>query len=139
MYFHYVWIISPGKGQGPLFEQTWIPFTQGCIVLILVEIGCEVLEKKIFKFRLDVFSLFRKCIFTICNYLLLEKGRALHLNKVESPSPKDALCLVGLKLVEWFWRRWKVYVNNDNNDSDVDRQRVNFYQTSSIELLTQVS
>ena len=32
-------------------------------------------------------------------YLPLEKGRALHLNKIESPSPKDALCQVWLKLV----------------------------------------
>ena len=39
----------------------------------------------------NVFSLIR-------NYLPLEKGGALHLNKLESPSPKDALCQVGLKL-----------------------------------------
>ena len=27
------------KGGAPLFEQTWIPFTQGCFMPILVEIG----------------------------------------------------------------------------------------------------
>ena len=33
---------------------------------------------------------------------------ALHFNKLESPSPKDALCQVWLKLAQWFWkRRWK--------------------------------
>ena len=49
----------------------------------------------------NVFSLFR-------NYLPMEKGGALHLNKLESPSPKDALCQVWLKLAQWFWRgRWK--------------------------------
>ena len=33
---------------------------------------------------------------------------ALLLNKLESPSPKDALCQVWLKLAQWFWRRrWK--------------------------------
>ena len=49
----------------------------------------------------NVFSLFR-------NYLPLEKGRALHLNKLEFPLPKDALCQVWLKLAQWFWRRrWK--------------------------------
>ena len=49
----------------------------------------------------NVFSLFR-------NYLPLEKGRTLYLNKLESPSPKDALCQVWLKLAQWFWRRrWK--------------------------------
>ena len=46
----------------------------------------------------NVFSLFR-------NYLPLEKGGALHLNKFESPSPKDALCQVWLKMAQWFWRR----------------------------------
>ena len=39
------------------------------------------------------------------NYLSLEKVRALHLNKLESPSPKDALCQVWLKLAQWLWRR----------------------------------
>ena len=49
-----------------------------------VEIDPVVLVKMNF-----VFSLFR-------NYLPLEKGRA-HLNKLEFPSPKDALCQVWLK------------------------------------------
>ena len=56
----------------------------------LVEIGLVVLEKKIFNF-LNVYFLFR-------NYLPLEKGRALHLNKLESPSAKDALFQVWLRL-----------------------------------------
>ena len=46
----------------------------------------------------NVFSVFR-------NYLPLDKGGALHLNKLESISPKDALCQVWLKLALWFWRR----------------------------------
>ena len=46
-------------------------------MLSLVEIGPVVLEKKIFNF-VNVFSLFH-------NYLPLEKGGALHLNKIESP------------------------------------------------------
>ena len=46
----------------------------------------------------NVFSLFR-------NYLPLEKGGVLHLNKLESPSPGDNLCQVWLKLTQWFWRR----------------------------------
>ena len=40
----------------------------------LVENGSVVLEKKIFEFL--------QCIFTIRNYLPLEKGGALHLNKL---------------------------------------------------------
>ena len=63
----------------------------------MVEIRSVVLEKIFFNF-VNVFSLF-------LNFLLLEKGRALHLNKIESPSPKDALCQVWLKLAKWFWRK----------------------------------
>ena len=47
---------------------------------------------------INVFSILR-------NYLPCENGVALHLNKLESPSPKDALCQVWLKLAQWFWRR----------------------------------
>ena len=36
---------------------------------------------------------------------LYENLLVLHLNKLESPSPKDALCQVWLKLNQWFWRR----------------------------------
>ena len=46
------------------------------------------------------------CIFLLFSYYLpLEKGATLHLNKLESPPPKDDLCQVWLKLAQWFWRR----------------------------------
>ena len=32
------------------------------------------------------------------------------LNKLESPSPKDALCQVGLKLAQWFWRSGEYFL-----------------------------
>jgi hypothetical protein len=35
----------------------------------------------------------------------LEKGNPLHLNNLESPSPKDDLYQVWLKFAQWFWRR----------------------------------
>ena len=35
----------------------------------------------------------------------LEKGVAFHLNKLESPPPKGALCQVWLKWAQWFLRR----------------------------------
>ena len=92
------WLSFLGKGQDPSFEQNWIQFTMpGCFVLSLVEIGQAVLEKKILKF-VNVFSPFR-------NYLPFGKDVALDLNKLESPSPKDTLCQVWLKLAQWFWRR----------------------------------
>ena len=34
------------RGNGPSFEQTWIPFTQGCFMPSLVKIDPVVLEKK---------------------------------------------------------------------------------------------
>ena len=46
MYLHYFVIISPWKRAGPSFEQNWIPFTQGCFLPSLVEIGSVVLEEK---------------------------------------------------------------------------------------------
>ena len=48
----------------------------------------------------NVFSLFR-------NYLPSKKSVALHLNNLESPSPRYALYQVLLKFAQWFMRRWK--------------------------------
>ena len=62
-----------------------------------------VLGKKIFKFR--------QCIFALSKCLSLAKGVALHLNKLEFPSPKDALCQLWLKFAKWFWRRFLNFVN----------------------------
>ena len=44
--------------------------------------------------------------------------------KLESPSPKDALCQVWLKLAQWFWRmRWKCEKFTDGRtDRWTDRQ-----------------
>jgi hypothetical protein len=56
-----------------------------------------VLEK-IFKKNFSIFLLF-------CYYLPLERDNSLHLNKLESPHPKDDLCQVWLKLAQWFRRR----------------------------------
>ena len=79
-----------------LFKQIRIPFTQGCFVPSLVEIGPVVPQED--------FKLFR-CIF--CTSLLspLAKGMAIQVNWLEPPSPKDAFCQVWLKLAQWFWRR----------------------------------
>ena len=44
--------------------------------------------RKIFLKVVGVFSIFH-------NYLLLEKSMTLHLNKLKSPLPKDALVEVG--------------------------------------------
>ena len=52
---------------------------------------------------LNVFWLF-------LDYLPFEKGMALHLTKIESPSPKNALCQVWLKLDQWFWKRFHLKI-----------------------------
>ena len=79
-----------------LFEQSWIPFTQGWFVPSLIEFGPVVL--KIFFFKFQCFLLFRY-------HLPLGKGDPLHLHKFELSSPKDDLYQVWLKLAQWFRRR----------------------------------
>ena len=78
-----------------------------------------------FLFFVNVLSLFR-------DNLHLGKGGTLHLNKLESPKAKDAMCQVLLKLapmiVEKKMKIWKVY--NTNNDDNDDGQRTNFDQKS---------
>ena len=59
-------------------------------------------------FRRSRFLNFVNVFTLLCNYLPMENVPALHLNKLEFPLPKDALCQVWLKLGQWFWRRrWK--------------------------------
>ena len=60
----------------------------------------------------NVFSLF-------CNNLPLQKGGALHLYKLESPSLKDALCQVWLKNFWWRWKceKYKIHVHKHKNNS----------------------
>ena len=63
----------------------------------------------------NVFSLF-------LNYLPLERGRALNLNKLESISLKDVLCQVWLKLTQWFWRGSE-NMKSEETDGRVDWQQ----------------
>jgi len=46
--YMYLPIFGLLKGPAPLFEKIWIPISQACFLLSLVEIGLVVLEK-IFK------------------------------------------------------------------------------------------
>ena len=107
-----------GKGRGPSFEQTWIPFIQ---VSTLVEIGPVVPEKKIFLTSSMYFLLFS-------NYLLLEKGGALHWTNLNPLHPRMLCGKFGWNM-EKKMKMWKDYDNNANEDG----QRTNFDQKSSLE------
>ena len=65
----------------------------------LVKIRPAVLEKKIFFKVVNVFSQLSP----------LGKGQGFHLNKRESPSPKDNLCRVWLELAHWFLKFVNVF------------------------------
>ena len=45
------------------------------------------------------------------HYLHYGNWMVFRLNKLESPSPKDALCQIWLKLAQRFWRRFLNFVN----------------------------
>jgi hypothetical protein len=61
-------------------------------------LACWFWRRNLTKKNFSVFLLFRY-------HLPSEKGYPLHLNKLESPTPKDDLRQVWLKLAQWFWRR----------------------------------
>ena len=69
----------------------------------------------------NLFSLFRY-------YLPFEISMALHLNKLEFPSPKDALCQVWfILLAQWFCkRRWKCEEFTDINPRHAIRKAHKF-------------
>ena len=74
------------------------------------------------------------------NQYLLFLGVGLHLNKLQSPLPKDALCQVYLKLALWLWKRRRKYEKfTCQMDRQTDRWRMTGDQKSSLELLSQVS
>ena len=83
-------------GEHPLSKlKSTLPedaFTQ-----VLAFLGNQFLRRRFLK-NTNKFSI-------ILNYLPFKEGVTLHLNKLESPLPSDALCQVWLKSAQWFWRR----------------------------------
>ena len=63
---------------------------------------CQVCLKLVQWFWRSRFFNFVIVFWLFCNYLPLEKDRALPLNKLESPSTKDSLCQVWLNLLSSF-------------------------------------
>jgi hypothetical protein len=95
----------------------------------LIEFGLLVLKYKIFK----IFQ----CILLFRYHLPLETGYPLPLKKLESPSPKDDLYQVWLKLAQWFWIRSRKY-KSLQMDRQTDRQTTGD-EKSLLELSAQVS
>ena len=77
-------LLKFGKGLGPSFEQTWSLFTQGCFVLSCLEIGLEVLEKKIL-----ISSMYFCCFITISSLVRVWAFISSNLNPLLL---NDALC-----------------------------------------------
>ena len=103
-FFNFVNVISrfrnylPFEKGGALHLNKLIsPSHKDALCQVWLKLAQWFSRRRFFNF-VNVFSLFR-------NYLPLGKDGALHLNKPESPSPKDALCQVCLKLAQRFWRR----------------------------------
>ena len=130
IYFCYFVIISPWKKAGALlWTKLESPSPKDALCQVWLKLDQWFLRRRFFNF-VNVFLLFH-------NYLHLEKGEALNLNKLEFPSPKDTLCQVWLKLAQWFWRRrWKC---EKFTDGRTDRRRTTDDQKSSFELSAQVS
>ena len=80
MYFHHFVIISPWKRTGPFISSYESPSLKDVLYQVWLKFAQWFWRRKILNF-VNVFSLFS-------NYLPLEKGRALHLNKLEYPSSK---------------------------------------------------
>ena len=95
--------------NGSSFEQTWIPFIQGCTVAGLVEIG----PLDFLKFRQSSFEQI---------WVPPTKGCIV-------PSLVEIDPVVLAKKM----KMWKVYANDDNDDDDDDGQRTNFDQKSLLE------
>ena len=97
MYFPYFVIISPWKKVVPFI---WMNLNSHH-----PRMNCATFSwnwpsgSEDFLNFVNVFSLYP-------NNLPLEEVRALHLNKLESPSPKDSLCQVCLKLAWWYGTTW---------------------------------
>ena len=86
--------------RDPLLKKLEFPSLKDTLCQIWLKLFQWFLRRIFLKF-VNVFSQF-------LYYLPLEKEGALHLNKLESPLPKNALCQVELKLAQCFWRRrWK--------------------------------
>ena len=123
----YIFVISLWyplkKGRGPSFEQTWIPITQGCLVLSSVEISQVVLKKKIFKVQ--------QFMFAISLSSPLKKGRGPSFEQTWIPITQGcfepSLVKIGPVVLKKKSKIGKVYRRTDrrtNRQTDDGRQAI---------------
>ena len=105
--FTFFVIISPWKRAGPFIWTNLIYLQPSMLSAKFIWKLVRWFWRRIFSIFVNVFSLFY-------NYLSLEKHVALLLNKLESPSSKDALCQV--------WLNWSSGSGEDENVKSL-RQR----------------
>ena len=100
MYIYYFPIISTlKKGRDPSFEKK-------------KQLGSSSLKDPLCQVVFFSSSQVPNVFLLFHNYLPFEKGVALHLNRLESPSKNHALCQVWLKFDQWFWRNLFLKVVN---------------------------
>jgi hypothetical protein len=120
-HFYIFVIISPLKRTSPFIWRNLNPLHQRIICTKFDWLWPAGFREEDFFKKFSVFLLFHY-------YLPLEKAIPLPLNKLELPLPKDDLCQVWLKLVQWFWRRGRkcksLQTNRwtDRTDGRQDRQ-----------------
>ena len=97
IYFNYFLIFSTWKRVWPfIWKKLESPSPKDALCQVWLKSALTFLRR--FLTFINVYLLFPY-------YLPLEKDVALHLNKLESPLPKNGLCQFWGKLAQWFWRR----------------------------------
>ena len=120
-------LLSPlGNRRHPSFEETWIPFIQGCF--------CAQWFLRRF---LKIWSMFFRYF-----VIIIPWKRVLYLYKCQHHWTEDALCQVWLKLTQLIWRRrWKckMFTNRRTDRRTDDGQQAIRKVHLSFQLITLIS
>ena len=90
-----------------------LPWEEDFVNVLLLFCNYLPLEKgvgssfKLLQWEEEVFLEKKTLSMYYCYFVIIspwKRAWALPLNKLEFPSPRDALCQVWLKLAQWFWR-----------------------------------
>jgi hypothetical protein len=117
-FWHFCDYLPLEEGLALYLNKLEFPLPKDNVYQVWLYLACWFWRRRFLKKKFSVFLLF-------CYYLPLERGNPLHLNKLESPSPKDDMRKVWLKLAQWFWRRsWKCksLQTDDQTDGQTDRR-----------------